>query len=111
MKNGRAFAPAHADEGVSLQANGKLKKQKVDLYLCSEWQNGTFYFDDATLSEIMQEIGRWYNVDVIVSNKRVMNERFHFVAERKENLVQAISNLNELGKANIIIHNNKVIIK
>lgn len=112
VKNGKS--PSRLlmpDEGVSLQANGKLKKQKVDSYLCSEWQNGTFYFDDATLSEIMQEIGRWYNVDVIVSNKRVMNERFHFVAERKENLVQAISNLNELGKANIIIHNNKVIIK
>ncbi len=39
------------------------------------WKNGTFQFDDIDLREIMRQISRWYDVDVVYE-KEPANEKF-----------------------------------
>jgi transmembrane sensor len=112
MINKKAASPIFLspEEQVVLLQNGMLSKHKIDSYPYKEWQNGFFYFDKAPLSEIMLELGRWYNVDVVFKNQKVLNETMHFVADRNDNLQQAINNLNELGMFHLDFANNKIIV-
>lgn len=99
------------EEQAVYAPNGALSKQKADVYQCMQWQKGFFYFDQAPLSEIMVELGRWYNMDVLFRNKSALNERMHFVADRNDKIRSAIDNLNELGRFHISIVKNKLVIQ
>lgn len=99
------------EEQASLTAEGKIVKQQTDIYPYLEWQKGNFYFDNVPLVEITRELGRWYNVDVIFENKRVMNKSMHFVANRNEDIRRAIYNLNVLDMFTIKLEGNKLIVK
>lgn len=99
------------EEQACLTANGKIVKQQTDIYPYLEWQKGDFYFDNVPLVEITRELGRWYNVDVIFENKRVMNKSMHFVANRNEDIRRAIYNLNVLDMFTAKLEDNKLIVK
>lgn len=74
------------------------------------WQEGYFYFDNQTLSEILCELGRWYNVDVIFKNKTSMNSQLHFKARRNEQLSSVIELLNYISKVPIYVSDNSIIV-
>ena len=99
------------EEQACLTADGKIVKQRTDVYPYLEWQKGNFYFDNVPLVEITRELGRWYNVDVIFENRRVMNKSMHFVANRNEDIRRAIYNLNVLDMFTVKLEDNKLIVK
>lgn len=99
------------EEQAWLTAYGKIVKKRTDIYPYLEWQKGDFYFDNVPLVEITRELGRWYNVDVIFENKRVMNKNMHFVANRNEDIRRAIYNLNVLDMFTAKLEDNKLIVK
>ncbi len=98
-------------EQASLTQTGEIKKQKVDTYPYLEWQNGYFYFDNASLVEIMKELGRWYNVDVVFKNEKLLDYRIHFAASREESLMEAIRNLNTLDSFNVSLDGRRLTIQ
>ncbi|WP_336617013.1 FecR family protein [Bacteroides acidifaciens] len=108
------MAPAltlQPEEQASLTEDGMLRKQAVDIYPYLEWQNGYFYFDNVSLVEIMQELGRWYNVDVVFENDEMLDYKMHFVASRTESLMYAVRNLNALGIFYVTLDGNRIIIQ
>ena len=108
------MAPAltlQPEEQASLTEDGMLRKQAVDIYPYLEWQNGYFYFDNVSLVEIMQELGRWYNVDVVFENDEMLDYKMHFVACRTESLMYAVRNLNALGIFYVTLDGNRIIIQ
>ena len=52
-----------------LQDDGTLYKQRVDVTPYTAWKAGNFYFDDTPLSEMMKQIARWYDVEVVYEGK------------------------------------------
>lgn len=42
-----------------------IKTVPADLDQVLAWKNGVFYFDNATLQEVMRELSRWYDIEVI----------------------------------------------
>lgn len=69
----------------------------------SSWSEGVFYFDNQTLSEILCEIGRWYNVNVIFEDKNSMDNCLHFKALRSESLGSIVDLLNSVSKKTITL--------
>lgn len=92
-------------------ANGRPAIQDVDPYPFVQWREGFFYFDNSTLYEIMQSLGRWYNVNIAFDSPAKMELRLHFVADRKSSLREAIRNLNTLGAVEISYENDVVTVK
>ena len=78
-----------------------------DYYL---WTKGYFYFDKESLVEIMCELGRWYNVEVIFRNKAVMSYKLHFLAQRDKPLDDAVKLLNMMGMAKFSVVNNTIFV-
>ena len=90
------------------QKLNKTKVEKADDY--HSWAEGMFYFDNTELVEIMRELGRWYNINIVFTNKEIMHERLHFQANRKGTLEDALELLNTMQKVNAIIEKDKVVI-
>ena len=88
-----------------------LNIKEVDTYPYTQWREGFFYFENQTLFEIMQELGRWYNVNIAFDDPQKMDLRPHFVCKRSQSLGEAIKNMNELGVVEIEYTGDAVIIK
>ena len=95
----------------TLNADGTLSTSNTDTYQYKEWTNGTFYFDDVTLSEVLKEMGRWYNINIEVHNKGALSTKLHFVADRNASIQEAIKNLNALGHFNIVKEKNRIVVE
>ena len=88
----------------------QLTVKAVDTYPISQWKEGFFYFDNQSLFVIMQELARWYGVNVSFDDRSKMNVRLHFVVERSKSLREAVANLNALGVVHAEVDGNMVII-
>lgn len=98
-------------ENAALQHNGKLSVNQVEEAAAYQsWAEGQFYFDNTELVEIMRELGRWYNINIIFTNKEAMHYRLHFQSDRNESLSQVLDLLNSMQKVNAKIENGKVIV-
>lgn len=76
----------------------------------TSWTEGDFCFDNQTLVEILCELGRWYNVNVIFKDKECMNSRLHFKAFRKESLASVVELLNYVSKEPIALEEKNIIV-
>mgnify|MGYP002446327968 CR=1 FL=1 len=95
---GGNFVRVKPGEDARLNDDGSFSLRKVDTDVYVYWKDGYFFFDDAPLSEIMQRVGCWYNVDVVFNNPRAMSLRLHYFCERSAGIEGALEQLNFLQK-------------
>ena len=91
--------------------NNRFIVRDVDTYPYTQWREGFFYFEDQTLFEIMQTLGRWYNVSIAFDAPEKMNLRLHFVAERSKNVEEAVRNLNAIGQIQVDYNDRTITIR
>lgn len=84
---------------------------KVETDAFTAWKEGEFYFDNESLLDVAKEIGKWYNVSVIFQNPEKMHTRIFFAAPKNSNIKELVEILNSLNKANIVYHDNQLIIE
>lgn len=100
----------HPAQDACFNTDGTINVQKVDTRLYTSWIEGYFYFEDASLSDIMRDLGRWYNLTIEFADARQMNYHFTFWANRKAGIGKALELLNQLGKVEARLEKNTVII-
>lgn len=98
-------------EHATLRKGSALKSAQVEeASAYRSWADGQFYFDDTELVEIMRELGRWYNVDIVFTHREIMDVRLHFQAERNGTLADALELLNSMQKVKARIENGQVMV-
>lgn len=75
---------------------GKLSVQKADLEEALSWKDGYFYFDGKDLYQILEEVARWYNVDVKY-NTKISKERYRGGIKRSVTLGGVCQMLTDLS--------------
>jgi transmembrane sensor len=55
-------------ERASLGGDGTLKAEAADTEEAVAWKNGLFRFNEATIEEVMRQLSRWYDVEVVYVN-------------------------------------------
>ena len=69
--------------------------QQTDISYYTQWMEGYFYYDNVSLTDVLKDLGRWYNVTIALEqDSLLLSQRLHFVADRNENIDNAIENLN-----------------
>jgi ferric-dicitrate binding protein FerR (iron transport regulator) len=53
------------DQKAVLTENSSISIRPADLEEALAWKNGLFYFQEGDIRDIMSEISRWYDVDVV----------------------------------------------
>lgn len=67
----------------------KLSVVKVDPYYTTAWKNGSFAFHNASIYEVMEDIARWYDVDIVYQSD-LSGVRYSGTISRFENFKQLL---------------------
>src|SRR5690606_33114906 len=52
----------------STVSGGSTRIQRVDVLRFTAWKDGYFYFEHTTFEEVMRQLARWYDVEVVYKN-------------------------------------------
>jgi len=96
----------HQEKDVAVLAPGqqaqigpsqKIKVvNNVDLNMVMAWKNGLFNFDNASLKEVMQQLARWYDIEVVYE-KGVPEMNFGGEVSRNVSLSGLLNGLEKAG--------------
>ncbi|MFD2968745.1 FecR family protein [Sphingobacterium bambusae] len=64
---------------------GEIQVQKIDVDNALAWRSGLFSFHEKTFDEIMQDVSRWYNLEIVYESD-IPEETFFGEGYRTENL-------------------------
>ena len=98
-------------EEARLQADGSFALSTVDVDAYVYWKEGYFYFDNTPLADIMQAIGRWYNVNIVFRSRQAMTYKMHYFCERRKDIAHAVELLNMMGKVKATVEGNTVYVE
>ncbi|HET8829156.1 MAG TPA: FecR family protein [Pelobium sp.] len=86
-----------------------LKIQNADLKEAIAWKEGFFKFNDLELHMIMNQIARWYDVDVVYQDN-VKNKKFVGYISRAKNINEILNLLQATKSVKFKIEGRKVIV-
>ncbi|MBQ8487697.1 MAG: FecR domain-containing protein [Prevotella sp.] len=94
-------------QSVTVGSTGLLSvDSNVDVESVTCWRDNRFYFDGETLRDIMIEVGRWYNMDVMIGSNSHLSDRLHFRGERQWTIQQVVDQVNMISNAEVRISGN-----
>ncbi|WP_217602360.1 FecR family protein [Chitinophaga sp. GbtcB8] len=73
------------------------------------WQEGKYYFSDATLQEIVNVLPRWYGTNVLIDNPQLATERFAGMMDRNKPITAFLDNLGSARKIHYHFDNEGVL--
>jgi len=88
---------------------GLRKQEAADLEQVVAWKSGAFGFEDADVPEILRQIGRWYDVEVVYAGK-VPGDRFTGRFSRNTSLTGVLKILNISG-VRLEAENKTIVVK
>jgi transmembrane sensor len=93
------------DKGIK-----KFHTKKVDTDDIIAWKNGLFLFDNTQLDLVMQELSRWYNIDVVYKGARP-SLNFTGLLKRDVTLARVLKKLEATGGIKFTIADRQVIVE
>lgn len=89
----------------------EVKVKEVHLEEAIAWRYDAFAFKETPLEEIMNELSRWYDVDIFYLNPEV--KQLHFTAwfRRNSSLTEVIETLKKTQKINIEVKGKTITVK
>jgi transmembrane sensor len=82
--------------------------QSVDMEKVMAWKNGVFNFEDATLEEVMRQLERWYDIEVVYE-KGIPKQEFIGKMGRDLNLSEVLRGL-EMNKVHFRIEDGRKLV-
>lgn len=84
---------------------------RVDVAPYIAWNTGQFSFDDCTLEDLMQVIGRWYGREVVFTSDRLRKIRFAGSLSRYESIDNTLDVIGTIANVKVEQQDNKIIIQ
>lgn len=81
----------------------------ADINKAVAWKNGAFNLEDASLKEVMKEVERWYDIEVVYENNKIPDIYFTGEMSRNVKLSSFLKALKE-WQINYRLENNRLII-
>lgn len=70
---------------IDREGNGAISKRQANLDKEVAWKNGVFSFADEDIREVMRQVSRWYDIDVVYEGD-MPHEKFFGEISRSSNL-------------------------
>ncbi len=111
VKSAQCEAMLKPGQDAKLNSDASFGIADIDTESYIYWRDGFFYYDDIPLEHIMQDIGRWYNMNVVMKNDAARNYHLHFLADKKGGIDNVIRLLNSMGKVKVSRNGNTLIVR
>lgn len=103
--------PVLLKPGQQAQWNRKSNEMQVrqaDLDKILAWKNDLFYFDNTNIREIMRQLARWYDVDVIYDTKNLEQKNFSGIVSRYNDIEPLLKRMELTGTIHFKIEGRKI---
>lgn len=90
-----------------LEENDRIRVTKVNLNKAIAWKNGKFIFDNESIEDIMQELSRWYDVEISYQGD-VSNRIFTGSMSRKMGLAAILAKISYTEAVHFKIEGRRV---
>lgn len=94
---------------AAVLATGLIKTKFTPVEEAVAWKNGEFYFQDASVEEVMRQLSRWYNVGISYQGK-IAPTQFSGRISRQVNLSEITSMLHYAG-VNCRLEGKRIIVE
>ena len=84
------------DQVVFNASRATVKKEQVDPFYSLAWKNGNFAFDNASIQSVMDEVARWYDVEVKYEDQ-LEGQHFSGTISRYENIDKLLKTISFAG--------------
>jgi len=93
------------------KAEKTLSQKRVDPYKYIAWKDGRFVFEDELLSDIMNTLSKWYNVEVVFTSDEARNLRFTGNLKRYDDFSTILRKIEKTNEIKFVITDHQVIVK
>jgi ferric-dicitrate binding protein FerR (iron transport regulator) len=70
--------------------DGKFRKTKVAAEKAVAWKSNKLVFEGVEFAEIVRRLERWYGVEIIVENERLLKHNFTGAFKNEETIFQVL---------------------
>ena len=91
--------------------HGEVVVREVDVAPYIAWKQGYFLFEDERLEDILNELARWYDVDIIIETPELKEKIFYGVIRKYENISKILGMLKKTQNIDYLIEGKKIVIK
>lgn len=98
------------DQDACIGSNG-IVVTSVNPLQFTGWHCGVVYFDDASLKEVMDDIGERYGLDVLFCDKSLSEQRFHCMYSVNDSLDHVLDIIKSSSDLNINVVGNTIFIE
>ena len=95
----------------ALLVNGRWIIKEVDVTDFIGWREGAFNFKEVCLENIINELARWYDIEVFFVDSDKQNEYYSFEIERSSSLKQVLNILEKTRTLDVELKGRTVIIR
>lgn len=107
--DGTVLASLSPNESAVVACETVLKTEvDVENIIC--WRDGIELFEDDSLENILVSIGSWYNMSVVSRDIPELNNRYHFVYDRRKNVEEAVNMLSTIANIKVNIEKNTIFV-
>ncbi len=85
----------------------QIAVSQQDPSIATAWKDGKFVFIDKSLAEICRELENWYNVEIIIGNKSLANNKYTSVIKRTTTVNMVLKMLALTDKINYKVTDRK----
>jgi len=97
------------EQGEALRNNAQLITRTVNTNQAMSWKNGYFMFQESSVTEIMDQISRWYDVDVEIRGD-LDQKTFGGIYSRNKDINELLKGLELTGLVHFKIEGRKIIV-
>lgn len=95
---------------ATITGQGELLLKRADIEEALAWKDGYFYFDSKNLKEVLEEVARWYNVDLDIRS-RLTTKRFKGGLKKSASIETVCAVLTDLTGYQFKIVDRSLIVK
>jgi len=92
----------------SVLKNNELQVKEADTEEAVAWKNGLFLFNDQSLDEIMHQVSRWYDLQIVFDDVSLKTQRFGGSISRFKNVSQLLQVLESTGSVHFKIEGRRL---
>ena len=87
-----------------------FEQQKVDPQKYLSWREGYLIFNNEKLENILKKLGRYYNIEMVITDNQLRNATFSGYLDLKNSPEEVLSVINETTSFSYSIYQEKIII-
>lgn len=91
--------------------SGNMQKQEVDIYPFVAWKDGVIVFQNTTMGELMDQLGRLYDYEIEFKDQRLKQLHYTGRADKTESLQDILAIIQETSHLKFTIKERSIIVE